>query len=142
MHPKRKKKLNLILLFATIIGLILALVLYALRQNISLFYTPSDIAANKVPLHQRIRVGGVVLEHSVVRGSDGLSVAFKITDYKNVVEVNYRGILPDLFRESKGIVVQGSLTDSNHFNAAEVLAKHDENYMPPEVRKTLQKARV
>lgn len=140
MHPVRKRKLQLVLLFLCVIGVVLSLVLYALRQNISLFYSPSDLTKGKAPIHQRIRMGGVVLPGSVVRSSTDLSVRFKITDYQNTVEVLYHGILPDLFREGQGIVTQGQLLDNQHFKAVEVLAKHDEKYMPPEVKSILKAA--
>lgn len=142
MHPRRKRKLKAILLILAVIGLAVSLVLYSLRQNISLFYSPTQLATEIVPAHQIIRVGGVVVPGSVIRASDDLVVRFKVTDYQHTVEVTYRGILPDLFREGQGIVTRGQLVDNQHFNAVEVLAKHDEKYMPPEVKGALKKARV
>jgi len=140
MHPHRKRKLNIILLILMVIALAITLTLYALRQNISLFYSPLQLATEKIPAHQTIRVGGVVVPGSVVRGTGDLLVHFKITDYRRTIEVSYRGILPDLFREGQGIVTQGQLIDAQHFNAVEVLAKHDEKYMPPEVKSSLSSA--
>lgn len=115
------------------LGLATALVLYALRQNISLFYSPSQVATGKAPINHAIRVGGMVVPGSILRHSNDLMVRFKITDYQHTLDVVYRGILPDLFREGQGVVAHGYLLDNTHFKASEVLAKHDEKYMPPEV---------
>jgi cytochrome c-type biogenesis protein CcmE len=138
MKPLRLKKLAWILFFLAVLSVVTCLVTYALRQNISLFYTPSQLALsnNQLP-KQSIRLGGMVEKGSVKRQSDGLSVQFKITDFKESVVVNYRGILPDLFREGQGIVAHGKMMDKGHFMADEVLAKHDANYMPPEVKSAL-----
>jgi len=140
MHPKRKKKLIIILALLAGVGLIVGLVLYALSQNINLFFSPSDIAAGKAPLEQRIRAGGMVREGSVVRAQDSLQVEFVMTDYAQDVRVAFDGILPDLFREGQGIVAQGKLQANGVFVADEVLAKHDENYMPPEVTEAIDQA--
>lgn len=140
MHPKRKKKLILVLLMLTGVGLIVGLVLYALSQNINLFFPPSDIAQGKAPYEKRIRAGGMVREGSVVRSADSLLVTFVLTDYAHDVTVSYEGILPDLFREGQGIVAQGKLQPNGVFEADEVLAKHDENYMPPEVTEAINQA--
>lgn len=140
MHPKRKKKLILVLLMLTGVGLIVGLVLYALSQNINLFFPPSDIAQGKAPYEKRIRAGGMVREGSVVRSPDSLLVTFVLTDYAHDVTVSYEGILPDLFREGQGIVAQGKLKPNGVFVADEVLAKHDENYMPPEVTEAINQA--
>ena len=142
MHPKRRNKLLLILGLLCGVGVIVGLVLYALSQNINLFFSPSDMAQGKAPAHQRIRAGGMVREGSLVRDRDSLSVRFIITDFVEDVEVNYTGILPDLFREGQGIVAQGELNKGGIFLADEVLAKHDENYMPPEVTQALDDARA
>ncbi|MDP6968123.1 MAG: cytochrome c maturation protein CcmE [Gammaproteobacteria bacterium] len=140
MHPKRKKKLILVLAMLAGVGLIVGLVLYALSQNINLFFSPSDIALGKAPYEQRIRAGGMVREGSVERAQDSLQVTFVLTDYAHDIQVNYEGILPDLFREGQGIVAQGKLLASGIFVADEVLAKHDENYMPPEVTAAIDQA--
>ena len=140
MHPKRKKKLILVLLMLTGVGLIVGLILYALSQNINLFFPPSDIAQGKAPYEKRIRAGGMVREGSVVRSPDSLLVTFVLTDYAHDVTVSYEGILPDLFREGQGIVAQGKLQPNGVFVADEVLAKHDENYMPPEVTEAINQA--
>jgi len=142
IHPKRRKKLILILALLVGTGVIVGLVLYALSQNINLFFSPSDMAQGKAPAHQRIRAGGMVREGSLVRASDSLTVRFIITDFAEDVEVEYTGILPDLFREGQGIVAQGKLNDAGVFLADEVLAKHDEKYMPPEVTQALNDAQA
>ena len=142
MHPKRRNKLLLIVGLLCGVGVIVGLMLYALSQNINLFFSPSDMAQGKAPAHQRIRAGGMVREGSLVRASDSLTVRFVITDFVEDVKVNYTGILPDLFREGQGIVAQGKLNDEGVFLADEVLAKHDEKYMPPEVTQALNEAQA
>ncbi len=142
MNAARRRKLIITIFILLILSAAAALILYALRQNISLFYTPTQIALGQAPLHRPIRVGGMVVKGSVQREKVDLTVRFKITDFKHTFDITYTGILPDLFREGQGIVAMGSLTDPQHFNASEVLAKHDENYMPPEVKDALNKAKV
>jgi cytochrome c-type biogenesis protein CcmE len=142
MHPKRRNKLILILGLLLGIGVIVGLVLYALSQNINLFFSPTEMAQGKAPTHQRLRAGGMVREGSLVRASDSLTVHFVITDFAEDVKVEYTGILPDLFREGQGIVAQGKLNDEGVFLADEVLAKHDEKYMPPEVTQALNDAQA
>lgn len=138
MLIKRRQKLAFALFLLVVVGVVVGLVLYALRQNISLFYSPSDLAQQSIPSQRMIRVGGVVVPHSIVRQADGLTIQFKITDYERDVSVYYRGVLPDLFREGQGVVVKGHLLPARVFSATEVLAKHDEKYMPPEVKATLK----
>lgn len=140
MHPQRKQKLFIILFMVAGIGLAVALMLVALKENINLFYTPTQIAAGEAPLNRTIRAGGMVVEGSVKRAEDGLKVRFDVTDGKDIVTIEYEGILPDLFREGQGIVALGQINEGNVFVASEVLAKHDENYMPPEVADALEKA--
>lgn len=124
--------------------LTITLVLYALRSNIDLFYTPGEILYGKRETQQRpvvgqrLRVGGMVMPGSVRREPNSLKVNFSIYDAEGSVDVSYEGILPDLFREGQGVVVQGELGEKNHLLAKEVLAKHDENYTPPEVKKAIQ----
>ena len=141
MNLARKRKLLIIVFMVTVLAIVTALVLYALRQNISLFYTPSQITTGDAPSNRSIRVGGMVVPGSITRSAHGLSVHFKITDYQHTIDVIYRGILPDLFREGQGIVAQGLLLDKQHFKATQVLAKHDEKYMPPEVKYALAEAK-
>lgn len=140
MHPVRKRKLMLLVLMISILAIASALVLYALRQNISLFYTPSQIAKGEAPNQHAIRVGGMVVPGSITRSAHDLTVTFDITDYAHTITVAYRGILPDLFREGQGIVALGQLIDKHFVQATEVLAKHDEKYMPPEVKDALKQA--
>ncbi|KTD30837.1 cytochrome c-type biogenesis protein CcmE [Legionella moravica] len=139
MNPARKRKLLMILFFMSILAIASGLVLYALRQNISLFYTPSQVASGEAPLARPVRVGGMVEKNSIVRAKEGLEVQFKITDFNKTITVTYKGILPDLFREGQGIVAEGEVIDSHFFRATQVLAKHDANYMPPEVKASLAK---
>lgn len=138
MHPIRRRKFQVILVLLVMLGITAALVLYALRQNISLFYTPSQVVAGEAPSNRSIRVGGIVVAHSVIRKTGSLQVHFKVTDYEHVVDILYKGVLPDLFREGQGIVAQGVVIDRQHIRASQVLAKHDENYMPPEVKSSLK----
>lgn len=139
MSAARRRKLMLISFILLILSLVSALILYALRQNISLFYTPTQAVAGEAPLKRSIRIGGMVEKNSIIRSKEDLSVRFKITDYDKTIQVTYSGILPDLFREGQGIVAEGELMNANSFHASRVLAKHDANYMPPEVKATLAK---
>ena len=141
MNLARKRRLLTIVFMVSMLAIATALVLYALRQNISLFYSPSQVAAGQAPANHSIRVGGMVVPGSIMRSTHDLSVRFKITDYQHTVEVVYQGILPDLFREGQGIVAQGKLVDNQRVKATEILAKHDEKYMPPEVKDTLARAK-
>jgi cytochrome c-type biogenesis protein CcmE len=142
MHAGRKRKLLRLLFAFCILAIASALILYALRQNISLFYTPTQVALGEVPLQRPIRVGGMVEKGSIVRAEKGLGVLFKITDYKKTITVAYTGILPDLFREGQGIVAEGEVCAGQTFQASRVLAKHDANYMPPEVKAALAKGKL
>jgi cytochrome c-type biogenesis protein CcmE len=124
-----------------ILSLAALLVMFAFRENIVFFHTPSDVTANKIEAGQRFRLGGLVADGSVKRGQ-GTTVGFAVTDTLAKVEVTYTGILPDLFREGQGVVTEGRLGPDGVFVADTVLAKHDENYMPPEVAKALQEKGV
>jgi cytochrome c-type biogenesis protein CcmE len=137
MTPKRKQRLMVVLFIVVGVSVAVGLTLFALNQNINLFYSPTQIAAGEAPQNTRIRAGGMVVDGSVKRDPDSLFVQFDITDYDKTVTVEYTGILPDLFREGQGIVAQGVMNERGVFSAAEVLAKHDENYMPPEVAEAL-----
>ncbi|PKG39879.1 cytochrome c maturation protein CcmE [Psychromonas sp. Urea-02u-13] len=145
MNPRRKKRL--LITSALVVGLSLAvgLVLFALQQNIDLFYTPTEIIEGKKEtgikpeVGQRLRIGGMVLNGSVKRDPESLKVSFDLIDNGGgIVTVFFTGILPDLFREGQGIVAQGELLNATQVNAFEVLAKHDEEYMPPEVAEALE----
>ena len=135
---RKRKRLVILLSAMAALGVGVGLVGYALRQNIALFKSPSEIAQEKIPEGRRFRIGGLVEDHSVTRGADGVTVSFRVTDGANSVPVTYRGILPDLFREGQGVVAMGQLDTHGTFQASEVLAKHDERYMPPEVVKALK----
>ena len=122
------------------LGIATALVLSAFQKNLVFFFTPSQIAANEAPQGRTFRVGGLVVDGSVKRAADGVTVQFVVTDTAKSIPVVYKGLLPDLFREGKGVVTQGRLGPDGVFVANEVLAKHDENYMPPEAAEALKKA--
>ena len=140
MHPIRKQRLLVVLFVVLFSSAAVGLVVYALRGNINLFYPPADVAAGKAPAGQPIRVGGMVKEGSVQRSDDSLAVRFEITDFQASVPVVYEGILPDLFDEGQGAVASGRLDEAGLLVATEILAKHDENYMPPEVAEALEKS--
>ena len=140
MKPHRRKKLGIILFVAVGLASAIGLSLYALSNNIDLFFTPTQIAAGEVTPGQRIRVGGMVKEGSVAHSQQELEVSLIATDYAHDVVVQYAGILPDLFREGQGIVAEGSMMADGTFRASRVLAKHDENYMSVEVKAALDAA--
>lgn len=142
MHPKRKQRLILALVVVVLSSATIGLITYALSGNINLFYSPSEVAAGEAPVDRQIRVGGMVVEGSVERASDRLETRFAVTDYAHVITVSYDGILPDLFAEGEGVVATGFLGRDGTVTATEVLAKHDENYMPPEVAEALENARA
>ena len=139
MIAHRKRKIYTIVFILSALSLTTALILYALRQNISLFYTPTQITLGVAPHSRWIRVGGMVEKNSIKRAEKGLQVIFNITDYQNSIPVLYEGILPDLFREEQGIVAEGRVDRAGRFIATQILAKHDANYMPPEAREALRK---
>lgn len=138
MHPKRKQRLTVALLVVVLSSTAVGLVAYALRGNINLFYPPGDVVAGKAPSDRSIRVGGMVVAGSITRSTTDLTTTFAVTDYDAEVTISYTGILPDLFAEGEGIVAAGTLNDQGVLVATEVLAKHDENYMPPEVAAALE----
>lgn len=140
MTPARKQRLAIVVLIVLGVGATVALALNAFNKNMQLFFTPTEIAEGKAPAGQTIRAGGLVMAESVVRSDNSLLVKFTLTDTANTIPVEYTGILPDLFREGQGIVALGKMNAENTFVASEVLAKHDENYMPPEVAEALEKA--
>ena len=138
MHPARKKHLLWILASLAMLAVAVALVLYALRNQANYYYNPYQISQGQAPEGKRIKAGGMVVAGSVHRGTDPLTIKFAITDYKATVPVEYTGVLPDLFKEGSGMVGTGMM-QGKVFVASEILAKHDENYMPPEVAKSLAK---
>jgi len=134
MKPHRRRRLILIGGLVIAIGGAIGFTLKALNNNINLFYPPDQIVSGQAPKNERIRAGGMVADGSLRRQSESLAVRFEVTDFAgSTFEMRYEGILPDLFREGQGIVATGYLTEAGHFEAEEVLAKHDENYMPPEL---------
>lgn len=148
MQARRKTRLYIVLAVFAGLGLTVSLTLYALSSNIDLFYTPGEIIYGKTETRalphtgQRLRVGGYVQPGSLQRDPQTLDVRFKLYDARGVVDVSYKGILPDLFREGQGVVAQGVLDGERHITAQQVLAKHDENYTPPEVKNAMTPAKA
>jgi cytochrome c-type biogenesis protein CcmE len=140
MKPARKQRLILIGLMVLGASLATAFALKSFNENLMYFFPPTDVVEGKAPKDALFRLGGMVIKGSVERPGNGMMVRFKLTDYKKDVTVEYTGILPDLFREGQGIVAHGRLNSQGVFIAEEVLAKHDENYMPPEVKASLKKS--
>ncbi|MBA4693070.1 MAG: cytochrome c maturation protein CcmE [Congregibacter sp.] len=138
MHPVRKQRLMLVSLLVVLSSAAIGLVTFALRDNINLFYPPADVVAGKAPTDRSIRLGGMVVDGSIERSETDLDTTFWVTDYEASVAVRYSGILPDLFAEGEGVVAEGTLNESGMLVATQVLAKHDENYMPPEVAAALE----
>ena len=140
MKPARKQRLLLIGLMVVGIGAATFFALKSFNDNLMYFFSTTDVVAGKAPKDALFRLGGMVVKGSVSRPGDGMTVRFALTDFSKEVVVEYTGILPDLFREGQGIVAHGKLNDQGVFIAEEVLAKHDENYMPPEVEATLKES--
>jgi cytochrome c-type biogenesis protein CcmE len=134
----RHKRFALIIGGVAVLGVAVALILSAFQQNLVFFFSPSDVVAHKAPQAKAFRIGGLVEEGSVKR--DGVMVSFRVTDTAHAIPVVYKGILPDLFKEGKGVVAQGRLGPDGVFQASEVLAKHDENYMPPDAAHAVEQA--
>ena len=139
MKPRTKRAAAIAAGLAAL-GVAVALVLNAFNSNLVFFFTPSQVASHEAPSGRTFRIGGLVEAGSVVHDKDALTVHFRVTDTAQTIPVVYTGILPDLFREGKGVVAQGRLESDGTFRATEVLAKHDENYMPPEAAEALRKA--
>lgn len=139
MKPARRQRLILIILMIIGIATAVGFALKSFNENLMYFFSTTDVMTGKAPKAALFRLGGMVVKGSVQRPGDGLTVRFKLTDYSKEVTVEYTGILPDLFREEQGIVANGKLDSRGVFVAEEVLAKHDENYMPPEVKASLKK---
>ena len=137
---RKRKRLYVVLGGMTILGLAAALVLSAFEDNLVFFYSPTDLGTKEIAADRRFRLGGLVEEASVERSSDGRTTNFRVTDLVQSEAVTYRGMLPDLFREGQGVVAEGRLDSNGVFVATQVLAKHDENYMPPEVAEALRKS--
>lgn len=137
----RHKRFILMGVALALLGLGVMLILNAFKNNMVFFYTPTQVVKGEVPTHTAFRMGGLVSKNSLIRLDDGLTVNFKITDTFKTIPVTYRGILPDLFKEGKGVVAQGKIRPDGVFEASEVLAKHDENYMPPEAANAIKRAK-
>jgi len=140
MTPKRQKRLMLIIAMVAGVSIAVGLILKAFNQNLMYFYSTTEVQEGLAPQGQMIRLGGLVVEGSVNRPKNDVMIEFKLTDNQSEVTVRYSGILPDLFREGQGILAHGQLNQQHIFIADEVLAKHDENYMPPEVADSLQQS--
>ena len=138
---RRQKTFAFIVAGVAGLGIAVGLVLYALRGNVSLYYTPTQVFEKQAPIGRTFRIGGLVVDHSLIHDRNGLTVHFKVTDTDKTMPVVFTGILPDLFKEGKGVVAQGKLGADGVFVADQVLAKHDENYMPPEAAEALEKAK-
>ncbi len=140
MTPTRKRRLIAVIVIIIGVGSAAVVAKKALNENLLYFVSPTDVEEQSLPAGKRFRLGGLVQSGSLSRASDSLAIQFIVTDGAHSVEVQYDGILPDLFREGQGIIAIGELTSNGHFEASEVLAKHDEKYMPPEVADALEKA--
>lgn len=140
MNALQQRRLYYVVLFLLGLGLATGLVLYALKQNINVFFTPNQLANAHIVTDYHFRLGGVVKNGSVKRDKQGLGVHFIVTDFKRDLPVYYNGVLPDLFHEGKGVIAEGSLNANGEFTATQVLAKHDENYMPKNVYQEMRKS--
>lgn len=141
MKPARKKRLFFIIFLVTGVTVAAGFAFYAFNQNLMFYFSPSEVKQGKAPVNKLFRMGGMVVDGTFKKESESLKVFFDITDYEKTVTVEYTGLLPDLFREGQGIISRGKLNSEGVFVAEEVLAKHDENYMPPEVAESLKKAK-
>lgn len=139
MKPARKKRLFFIIFLITGVTVAAGFAMYAFNQNLMFYFSPTDVKQGKAPVDKLFRMGGMVVEGTFKKEAKTLKVHFDLTDYEKTVSVEYEGILPDLFREGQGIISRGKLNAQGVFMAEEVLAKHDENYMPPEVAESLKK---
>ena len=138
---RRHKRIGFIVAGLAGLGIAAALVLSAFQSNLVFFFSPTQVAANEAPVNRTFRVGGLVQDGSLKRASDGLTVSFTVTDTAKSIPVVYKGILPDLFKEGRGCVAQGRISSDGVFHADQIMAKHDENYMPPEAAQALDKAK-
>jgi len=140
MHPIRKQRLQLVMLIVVAASIAAGLIAYMLGQNANYFYTPSQVVRGDAPMGISLRAGGMVVENSVVRSADSLEVSFRVTDGLENLEITYSGILPDLFAEGEAAIATGKVDSNRILRATQVLAKHDENYTPPEVADAISKA--
>ncbi len=139
MNKVHKRRLTYVLFFLAGLSIAATLIFYALKQNLNVFVTPSQLAARSVPVGYSLRLGGMVKKNSIKRDPNSLQVEFVVTDFKNEMTVRYIGVLPDLFHEEKGMIAEGKMNAEGIFIASQVLAKHDENYMPKNVYNSLRK---
>ena len=142
MNKIHQRRLYLVVLFLLGLTLASSLILYALKQNINVFLTPNQVSSSSLSTDYHFRLGGMVKKNSVVHDKTGLGMQFIVTDFKKDLQVRYSGVLPDLFREGKGVVASGNLNEQGVFIATEVLAKHDENYMPKNVYKAIREEKA
>lgn len=138
MSPAKRKRMIWVLVFLAGLALVATLVIKAFEQNMMFYFSTTEVAEGKAPIERDFRVGGMVVDNSISRESGSLKLKFVVTDYQTNLPIEYEGVLPDLFREGQGIVAKGRLDDAGNFIANEILAKHDENYMPPEVAASLK----
>ena len=138
MHPARARRLTLVIVM--VVGVFIAggFAFFAFQENLMMYFTPSEIASGKAPVGQRFNIGGMVADGSVKKSTDSVDVSFDVTDYEKTITVTYSDILPDLFREGQAVIAKGKLNNNGVFVADEVLAKHDETYMPKEVADSLK----
>ncbi|NNC63934.1 MAG: cytochrome c maturation protein CcmE [Gammaproteobacteria bacterium] len=141
MTPRRQRMVLIGLVVAGV-AVSAALALQAFRENVLFFFSPTEVVAGDAPVERGFRLGGMVADGSVAREEGSLTIDFVVTDFANSIPVSYTGVLPDLFGEGQGVVVRGQMSDNGSFTAEEVLAKHDENYMPPEVAEALERGRA
>jgi cytochrome c-type biogenesis protein CcmE len=139
MRSRKQRRLTVLLIGLAALGVATALILSAFSDNLVFFHSPSDVSAGKVSVERRFRLGGLVEPGSVIKGADGITLSFKVTDGGASLPVSYKGVLPDLFREGQGVIAEGRLGIDGAFQASEILAKHDENYMPKEVADAIKK---
>ena len=139
MSPRQKQRMYIVIAVIVAAFIVIGFAMFASRDNLNLYYSPEQVHNGEAPLEKTIRVGGLVVPGTLVKGTETLSVEFSLVDGSSEeIIVSYDGILPDLFREGQGIIARGTLVQGNHFIAEEILAKHDEEYMPPEVSATLE----
>lgn len=142
MTPKQKQRGIIVVALVVITLAAIGLLIYASRSELNYYYSPIEVKEGKAPLERSIRIGGLVAPGSVVKSTETIDIAFDIMDGKDRVRVTYDKMLPDLFREGQGVIATGLLKDQNNFVATEILAKHDESYMPPEVKESLEKSGI
>lgn len=142
MTPKQKQRAIIVVALVAVTLAAIGLLIYASRSELNYYYSPIEVKEGKAPLERSIRLGGLVAPGSIVKSTEKIDIAFDIMDGQDRVRVTYDKMLPDLFREGQGVIATGFLTDNNTFTATEILAKHDETYMPPEVKESLERTGI